>query len=114
MGHHKAIAVLALSSILFSEPYYTITLPHTNNDLPLYLQLALLPLWPTKAVTDTPNTGVSGEGKGDKNDKKEAQEGYSSIVWSVPVSEAARLKGLDKDAFLTELNTALQVREWYE
>jgi ubiquinone biosynthesis monooxygenase Coq6 len=54
-----------------------------------YLQtgpLALLPLWQ--------------QHEGDEG-------GHSSIVWSVPVSEAQRLKGLDEAAFLEELNTAL-------
>jgi ubiquinone biosynthesis monooxygenase Coq6 len=52
--------------------------------------LALLPLW------NQPQRGNEGEG------------GHSSIVWSVPVSEANRLKALNKDDFLHELNTALQ------
>ena len=48
--------------------------------------LALLPLWQ--------------EHEGD-------QRGHSSIVWSVPVSEAQRLKQLDEKDFLQELNTGL-------
>ena len=61
-----------------------------------------------KAVKDSTNTGG---GTGERKGENEAQEGYSSIVWSVPVSEAARLKGLDKEAFLIELNAALQVSD---
>jgi ubiquinone biosynthesis monooxygenase Coq6 len=34
--------------------------------------------------------------------------GYSSIVWSVPVPEARRLKALSQEAFLAELNAALR------
>jgi ubiquinone biosynthesis monooxygenase Coq6 len=48
--------------------------------------LALLPLW---------------------QQHKEDRGGHSSIVWSVPVSEAKRLKELSEEAFLEELNAAL-------
>lgn len=34
--------------------------------------------------------------------------GYSSIVWSVPVTEARRLKALSPEDFLSELNAALR------
>lgn len=47
--------------------------------------LALLPLW----------------------NNSEGEGGHSSIVWSVPVSEATRLKALSKEEFLAELNDAL-------
>ena len=36
VAHYKAIAGLALSSILFSVPFH-ITHIHTNNDLPIFL-----------------------------------------------------------------------------
>ena len=48
--------------------------------------LALLPLW---------------------NNERDEKGGHSSIVWSVPVSEATRLKALSDDEFLAELNSAL-------
>ena len=49
--------------------------------------LALLPLWNTTESV--------------------CEEGHSSIVWSVPVSEAVRLKALSKEEFLAEMNHAL-------
>ena len=33
--------------------------------------------------------------------------GYGSIVWSLPPAEAARLKALSKDEFISELNDKL-------
>ena len=35
-------------------------------------------------------------------------DNYASIVWSTTPAEADRLKKLDKESFLTELNTRLQ------
>jgi len=37
-------------------------------------------------------------------------DGYASIVWSTSVSESKRLKALPTEAFLAELNSALQTR----
>ena len=83
--------------------------------------LALLPLWPVSSTTTTTTTTTADADEDEDEDsikstgesagEKEAKgEGYSSIVWSVPVSEAQRLKQLPPDEFLEELNRALQAQ----
>ena len=59
--------------------------------------------------SETPNPGIAWQRflEGGPLAFLPLQDGSSSIVWSLPDAEAQRMLGLDDEAFLTELNSAV-------